>query len=67
MQVEVHISPSTLQSHEYLLKLNLSNSIVSTQCQIKFFSSKMEVKLAKSEAIRWSALEGEPRVLKRKL
>jgi len=66
-QVEVIISPSDVQPYEFYLYLKLSNRIVPTKCQMKFTATKLEIKMEKVDAYRWLALEGEPRILKRKL
>ncbi|EFA08477.1 protein SGT1 homolog [Tribolium castaneum] len=40
------------------LKFNLSHEVVPEQCSYKITPSKIEVKLKKSEGIRWAKLEG---------
>ncbi|XP_044260110.1 protein SGT1 homolog [Tribolium madens] len=40
------------------LKFNVSHDIVPEQCSYKLTPSKIEVKLKKSEGIRWAKLEG---------
>merc|ERR1719334_2964653 len=44
---------------EYSLELDLAHPIVPAQSGYKVLSTKIEVKLKKSEGVRWAALEGD--------
>lgn len=48
--------------NEYSLELDLAHKIVPSQCSHKVIPSKIEVKLKKSEGLRWNILEGKPAV-----
>ncbi|XP_067890217.1 protein SGT1 homolog [Heterodontus francisci] len=57
---EGYVSASVKLSPEnvYSLELNLLHPIAAQHCAIKVLGTKIEIKLKKSEAIRWEKLEG---------
>ncbi|XP_034946021.1 protein SGT1 homolog [Chelonus insularis] len=48
--------------NEYSLELDLAHHIVPQQCSFKVVPSKIEIKLKKRDALRWTVLEGNPAV-----
>ncbi|XP_031414761.1 protein SGT1 homolog isoform X2 [Clupea harengus] len=44
---------------DYYLKLCLLHAVVPEQCTYRILSTKIEIKMKKTEAIRWEKLEGE--------
>ncbi|KAI8483851.1 Suppressor of G2 allele of SKP1 [Branchiostoma belcheri] len=46
---------------DYVLDLDLAHPIVKEQCITKVLSTKVEMKMKKSEGIRWQCLEGDGR------
>lgn len=52
----------TSEPNTYSLNLKLSNPIVKEQSSHKILSTKVELKLKKSEGIRWNSLEGAPSI-----
>ncbi|XP_041054888.1 protein SGT1 homolog isoform X2 [Carcharodon carcharias] len=57
---ERNVSASVKLSPEnhYSLKLNLLHPIATPYCAVKVLGTKIEIKLKKTEAIRWEKLEG---------
>lgn len=47
---------------EFVLDLDLSHTIVPAQCKTVIMSTKIELKMKKAEAIRWSSLEAEDEI-----
>ncbi|XP_030636012.1 protein SGT1 homolog [Chanos chanos] len=48
-----------LSGQDYCLKLHLLHPVVPQQSTFKILSTKVEIKMKKTEAIRWEKLEGE--------
>nr|CAB3266695.1 suppressor of G2 allele of SKP1 homolog [Phallusia mammillata] len=59
----VNIHPTPTNEQAYCLSLNLSHAIVPERCSTKILSTKVEIKLAKAEDIRWMALEGDTDII----
>uniref|UniRef100_W5MDG7 SGT1 homolog, MIS12 kinetochore complex assembly cochaperone n=1 Tax=Lepisosteus oculatus TaxID=7918 RepID=W5MDG7_LEPOC len=55
----LHATVKLPQGDEFNLKKHLLHSIVPEQSTFKILSSKIEIKMRKTEAIRWEQLEGE--------
>lgn len=47
------------EDQKYNLDLNLAHKINTEKCSYKIMTTKIEIKLMKSEGIQWSALEGQ--------
>jgi len=65
-QVKVEFGEATLSvsvklpvGSEYSLELDLAHPILPLQSSYKIMSTKLEIKLKKSEGVRWAALEGD--------
>merc|ERR1711915_235899 len=44
---------------DYTLELDLAHPIVPNQSSFRVLSTKIEIRLRKSEGVRWNALEGD--------
>lgn len=60
------VSARLNQESTYDLHLDLAHAIVPSHSNMKVLSSKIEIKLKKSEGIRWEVLEGKPKVVQPK-
>ncbi|KAM4795995.1 protein SGT1 homolog [Rhinophrynus dorsalis] len=56
---ELNADVNLPSGENYNLKLSLFHSIVPEQSTFKVLSSKIEIKMKKTEAIRWDSLEGQ--------
>ncbi|XP_072119603.1 protein SGT1 homolog isoform X4 [Mobula birostris] len=54
----VSASVKLSSEEEYNLKLNLLHPIIAQCCAVKVLGTKIEIKMKKTEAIRWEKLEG---------
>jgi len=60
LQVEVdNVNDAVYGVKQYNLKLKLAHPVVSEKCSFRVMSTKVEIRLAKRDGIRWSSLESE--------
>ncbi|XP_072297176.1 protein SGT1 homolog [Eucyclogobius newberryi] len=59
MERELSATIRLTSEHNYSLNLHLLHPIVPQQSNFKILSTKVEIKMKKTEAIRWEKLEGE--------
>ncbi|XP_073470329.1 protein SGT1 homolog [Aquarana catesbeiana] len=57
---ELHVNVKLPTGEIYNLMLFLCHSVVPDQSTFKVLSTKIEIKMKKTEAIRWDKLEGQP-------
>ena len=55
-----NVNPAAYGVDRYQLDLRLAHTVVPDKCSYKVMSTKLEVRLAKVDGVRWSALEGSP-------
>ncbi|XP_041936896.1 protein SGT1 homolog isoform X1 [Alosa sapidissima] len=56
---ELSASVKLASGEDYCLKLCLLHAVVPEQCTYRILSTKIEIKMKKTEGIRWEKLEGE--------